>query len=162
MELLRKQKEELGSVDLSRIKDWKLVERVARALLRDAGLDISNKRQVRLFLFMVALHLHGKFNSGTGSRKIQIGNLELLKRACASFKAGERETTTAISHKLHEGIDLKTVHLNTVRTQLRRIVVQAVEKQKVRGVPPDELAALMPTLRKIKVERRPNSLAARR
>lgn len=154
MAKLREHREKFGSVDLSRIKDWKLAERVARSLLSDAGLELSKKRHVQAFLVMVAAHLHLKFESGTPSKKLPIDNLTLMKRACASFKTGERETTAAISRKLHESPDLNQCELNAVRTQLWRIVVQGVEGQKIRGITTDELAALMPTLRKIKVVRR--------
>lgn len=149
----RKEKEELGSIDfLSRGINWKHYELVARGLLRDAGLDISKKRHVHFFLGMVAQHLHGQFAPGT-RRIIPIDDFTLLNRACAAFQAGKGETTAAISRKLHESSDLNHVKLNTVRNQLRRLVIQAVAGQKIRGIPTDELAALMPTLKKIKVER---------
>jgi hypothetical protein len=148
---LREQKEKFGAVDLSSIKDWKLAERVARSLLSDAGLDISNKRHVQLFLVMVAAHLHLSFEPGTRSKKIPIDNFTLLNMACASFQAGECETAAAISRKMHEDADLNEIKFNTLRMQVRRIVIQAVDGTlNLRGVQATKLAALMPTLKKIR------------
>ena len=87
------------------------------------------------------------------AKTIFLDNFTLLKMACASFRAGECETSAAISRKMHEDGDLNEIKLNTLRTQVRRIVAQAIDGTlKLRGVQAKKLAALMPTLKKIRTD----------
>lgn len=153
---LRAQRDESGSVSLARIKDWRLARKVAASLLADAGLSISNERHVVMFLVLVASHLHLEFLPGKRST-LPVDNFTLLRMACKSYRVDRIYTFREICRSLCRSEAFSSTKLNTVRTQLGRLIERAIRDDLNVGKNQAKLNAMRPMLIKIQSTRKSNS-----
>jgi hypothetical protein len=150
---LRAQRDECGSVSLTLIKDWALARKVASSLLADAGLDISNERHVVAFLVLIAAHLHLDFPPGKRST-LPVDNFSLLEMACRLYQVDGIQTFSEICRHLHRAEPLSATKLNTLRTQLGRLIDRAISGSLKVGGDETRIAAMQPILLKIQSTRR--------
>lgn len=160
MEKLRMQKEAEGSIDFSLIPDMELARRLARSLLGDAGLDIDDPDDVTVFLYMVALHLHGTFPTGSKS-ELPYDKFTLLEKAYDIYQIGIHTNKSPIAAELLNDRRLAQFNLNHVRMALTR-ALEDVFKEKLKLMPAqkDKLEQMMPALRAM--TRPAQTLAAKR
>ena len=123
--LLREQGIKEGSIDVTRLPPMSKVRAVAVSLLGDINFDRNCPDHIDIYLYLVAMHLHGNLSPGK-TRQIPVDNYALLQMISDILARGIKQWNPIV-REISTNAKLAGCTQNAVRAALSRALETAIE-----------------------------------